>query len=150
MSLPDPALFAAFMLAALALNLTPGPDMAYVRLLRDAGGALAAGDAPCIGVGRAFLEGAVTNLLNPKVALFFLALLPQFVDADCGGVAGQMLLLGLAFNSSGTIVNVGVAVLTARARSAVGASPRLARLLRRLAALLFVGFAVRLAVAERS
>jgi threonine/homoserine/homoserine lactone efflux protein len=211
MTLPDPTLFAAFMLAALALNLTPGPDIAYVatrtlaegrpagiasalgvgaaslvhttlaalglsslflyapllfdivkyagaaylvwlaiRLWRDNSGALAAGDAPRIGVRRAFLEGAVTNLLNPKVALFFLALLPQFVDVGRGGVAGQMLLLGLAFNVSGTIVNVAVAALTARARSAVGASPRFARILRRLAALVFVGFAIRLAAAERS
>jgi threonine/homoserine/homoserine lactone efflux protein len=210
MALPDPTLFAAFMLTALALNLTPGPDMAYVatrtlaegraaglasalgigagalvhtalavlglsslilyapllfdivkyagaaylvwlaiQLWRDAGTTLAASDRARVGVRRAFVQGAVTNLLNPKVGLFFLALLPQFVDASRGDVAAQMLLLGLAFNVSGTLVNLAVALLTARARGAVGASPWFARALRRFAALLFVGFAARLALAER-
>src|SRR5262245_30931396 len=168
MTLPDPALFAAFMLAAVALNLTPGPDMAYVatrslaegraaglasafgigagalvhtalavlglsslllyapllfdvvklagaaylvwiaiRLWREAETPVASSTGERVGTRRAFGEGAVTNLLNPKVALFFLALLPQFTDPARGDVAGQMLLLGLAFNTSGTVVNVG-------------------------------------------
>jgi threonine/homoserine/homoserine lactone efflux protein len=76
-------------------------------------------------------------------------LLPQFTEPARGDVAGQMLLLGLAFNTSGTLVNLGVALLTARARGAVGASPRTARWLRRIAATLFVGLAARLALAER-
>ena len=44
-----------------------------------------------------FLEGVVVNILNPKAALFFLAFLPQFVDASLGNVAGQILLLGTVF-----------------------------------------------------
>jgi len=46
---------------------------------------------------RVFAQGVVVNLLNPKTALFFFAFLPQFVDPDRGGVAGQTLLLGGLF-----------------------------------------------------
>jgi threonine/homoserine/homoserine lactone efflux protein len=208
--LPEPTLFLGFMAAALALNLTPGPDMTYVatRTLaegRGAGVASAVGigtgslvhtllaafglssllvyapyafdivkyagaaylvwiafrlwresaetqirpDTARLGARRAFAEGLLTNVLNPKVALFFLALLPQFVDPGRGGVAGQMLSLGVAFTVSGTLVNTGVALLVARAQGRLRASARYGRIMRRLAALLFVGFAVRLAIAER-
>ena len=56
-----------------------------------------------------FRQGVITNVLNPKVALFFLAFLPQFVDAHRGSVVWQILLLGLIFNVGGTAVNLGVA-----------------------------------------
>jgi threonine/homoserine/homoserine lactone efflux protein len=56
-----------------------------------------------------FRQGFLTNLLNPKVAVFFLAFLPQFVDAS-QPVAIQILMLGILFNISGTFVNIGVAL----------------------------------------
>jgi threonine/homoserine/homoserine lactone efflux protein len=58
-----------------------------------------------------FWQGMLTNVLNPKVALFFLAFLPQFIHPENGSPAMQILLLGLWFNFSGTIVNIIVAIL---------------------------------------
>ncbi len=58
-----------------------------------------------------FRQGMLTNVLNPKVALFFLAFLPQFIQPAKGNVQWQILLLGAWFNISGTIVNMLVAVL---------------------------------------
>jgi threonine/homoserine/homoserine lactone efflux protein len=52
---------------------------------------------------RAFGRGAVVNVLNPKTALFFLAFLPQFVDADRGGVWSQALVLGFVFVGLGLV-----------------------------------------------
>src|SRR6266704_3165822 len=56
---------------------------------------------------RIFVQGALTNVLNPKVALFFLAFLPQFADPIRGPLAPQLLLLGAIFAVNGTIVCVG-------------------------------------------
>src|ERR1700684_2646100 len=62
-----------------------------------------------------FWQGALTNVLNPKVALFFLAFLPQFVAADSPHKAAAFALLGLIFMFNGTLWCLGVALFTARA-----------------------------------
>jgi threonine/homoserine/homoserine lactone efflux protein len=66
------------------------------RFLRDEAPGDQAVPAP-VRLGRAFGEGALVNVLNPKVALFFLAFLPQFLDPARGAAASQTLALGAAF-----------------------------------------------------
>lgn len=58
-----------------------------------------------------FWQGALTNVLNPKVALFFLAFLPQFIHPEQGHAAQQIILLGVWFDFSGTVINILVAWL---------------------------------------
>jgi threonine/homoserine/homoserine lactone efflux protein len=92
-----------------------------------------------------FRQGVITNLLNPKVAMFFLAFLPQFTDPAQGSLALQIVVLGSLFNLSGTIVNVAVACLAASARQFLQ-SVRFGGLFRWLTGSVFVGLGVRLAL----
>lgn len=121
-----------------------------IAMLRARPAAAAATPPPA---GRAvFWQGALTNALNPKVALFFLAFLPQFVDAGAGSQAGAFIALGLLFTVSGTVVNVIVALLAgslARSFAGGGAGGRIGPWLQRAAGALFIGLGVRLALTER-
>lgn len=109
---------------------------------------------PPASLGRIFTEGMLTNLLNPKVALFILAFLPLFVDPARGSVGGQIMFLGLLFNISGTTVNVTVACavgwIVAALRERSGRSRRIAIVMRRLSALVFVYLAIQFAVGQRT
>jgi threonine/homoserine/homoserine lactone efflux protein len=98
---------------------------------------------------RVFAEGALTNLLNPKVALFILAFLPQFVDPNKGSVIVQILVLGLIFNIGGTTVNVIVAASAGAASGMLRNSAMFGRWLNRISGIVFIGLALRLAFAER-
>ena len=98
---------------------------------------------------RVFAEGALTNLLNPKVALFILAFLPQFVDPHRGSVILQILVLGLIFNIGGTTVNCVVAASAGAASGMLRNSATFSRWLNRISGVVFIGLALRLAFAER-
>ncbi|WP_079419084.1 LysE family translocator [Thiomonas intermedia] len=96
-----------------------------------------------------FWQGVLTNVLNPKIVLFFLAFLPQFVGPSTHGQGWAFLLLGVVFTVNGTLFNLGVAWVAARARHRMGRMQRLALWVRRLTGVVFVGLGLRLALASR-
>ena len=98
---------------------------------------------------RLFRAAALVNILNPKVALFFLAFLPQFVDPRATEPALQILCLGLWFDFVGTIVNAIVAIIAAEASERLRHVTWLGRAARYVAATAMGALALRLALAER-
>lgn len=202
----DGSTFLLFMTGAVALNLTPGPDMAFVLaqaaargpragLLAASGigaGSLVHMSLAALGlaalfaavplafdivrwVGAAYLiviavgmvrhpfvptghgqtnsvatfrQGLVTNVLNPKVALFFIAFLPQFVVHGAVPDGVQILILGLAFNVSGTLVNCAVALSGGKLAAHMRTRPRIGAWIGRLSASVIVALAIRLALPE--
>jgi len=209
--MPAAHTIALFMAAALALNLTPGPDMTYVAarsmsdgrragvvaafgigagtlvhiaalalglaallaavpiaydVLRIAGAlyllaiglqlllrparVLSAATMQRARLGTIFAQAVLTNVLNPKVALFFLAFLPQFVDPAAGPAALQIVLLGLLFDFQGTLVNVAVAFLASGASARLRENRRAVSLLQRLSGAIFVTLGGTLLAAKRA
>ena len=205
---------ALFIAAGLLLNLTPGPDMAYIAARSAAGGfrdgaaatfgitagcvvhtlAAAAGLSALLATsavafeivkwcGAAYLlyagmrliaagalaertgewqrlvtptpaakilrEAFVINVFNPKVALFFLAFLPQFIAVDAPAKALSFLVLGCLFNFNSLFVNLPVAWLASRAGQGLRGSARAARWLHGAVGGLFVLLAARLATLEK-
>ncbi len=68
-----------------------------------------------VNLGRVFGQGVVVNVLNPKVALFFFAFFPQFIDPDRGSIALQTLVLGAVFCVVGTVLDCTWALLAGSA-----------------------------------
>jgi threonine/homoserine/homoserine lactone efflux protein len=94
-----------------------------------------------------FAQGFLTNALNPKVALFFLAFVPQFIDADAPHKALAFLFLGAVFNCNGTLWNLGVAWIAARAAATWQSSQLAVRVNRCIGALLIL-LGIRLALTK--
>lgn len=205
--MPELHLFLLFMAGALALNLTPGPDMTFV-LAQSAHSGARAGLAAALGIGAGalfhmtlaafglaalfaafplafdivryigaaylvwiawgmirrpphlgrdaaqpasavFRQGMLTNMLNPKVAMFFIAFLPQFVVKSAGPAWAQILVLGIAFNISGTLVNCAVALGGGRLAHRLRANPRIGKILGWISGSVMLGLALRLAWPQR-
>jgi threonine/homoserine/homoserine lactone efflux protein len=114
---------------------------------------VAASAAPATPLARVFAQGFLTNALNPKVALFFLAFVPQFIDADAPHKAGAFVALGTVFVVNSTLVNLAFAWAVAALRQRLGhgaAVQRLGRWLNGGVGAVFVGLGVRLAWGGRA
>ena len=98
-----------------------------VRTLRarDEGGPTAVASQPALG--RVYAEGVLVNVLNPKVALFFLAFLPQFVDPSAGGATGQVLVLGAVFFAIALVLDLLYAQAASLLGARLGSRPTLVR-----------------------
>ena len=99
--------------------------------------------------GKAFRQGLLTNVLNPKVALFFLAFLPQFVAVDTPARTTAFLLLGLTFVTTGTTWVLILALAAAQVRTFFERRPRVQAWISRAMGGVFVFLGLRLAVGER-
>lgn len=140
----DTSLYAAFLIAAFALCITPGPDMMFIVAMGGRGGPMTGVTAalgvacamfvhsvaaalglsalfltlPGRGGGRGaapgFWRGAVTNLLNPKVILFNVSVLPQFVNPELGHAREQFLALGVTITLMGLLVDGSVGLLSGK------------------------------------
>jgi len=97
----------------------------------------------------AFRQGVLSNLLNPKVALFFLALMPQFIEAGSPNKVGAFLALGLTFVALGIIWCVVLAVAAAKLRGAFLRRPSMAHVLNKVAGAMFIALGLKLATARQ-
>jgi threonine/homoserine/homoserine lactone efflux protein len=206
-TLVDPGLFGLFLVAAVVIFVTPGPDMMYVLahalsmgtrigivaslgmaigmvvhttaaalgvaallrsaplaydIIRYAGGAYLAylgvrtwlssraeqqlSEAERVSARKVLWRATATNLLNPKIILFYIAFLPQFVRPSLGHTTVQFLVLGIAFVILGLIADVAVALLGGRVSTLLLNRRSTQVAINRIAATVFVGLAVRLVV----
>jgi len=97
---------------------------------------------------RIFWQGFLTNVLNPKVALFFLAFLPQFISLDAPNKPLAMLFLGVLFDFNGTLWNVFVAFAASSLAKRVSRASAISKWLYRTIGALFIYFGARLATSR--
>lgn len=106
-------------------------------------------ESPKLSLLSLYKRGIIMNVTNPKVAIFFLAFLPQFADPERGSVPAQILVFGGLFILVTIVVFGGVALGGGLLGAFLKQSPKAQLWLNRLAGIVFVGLAVRLAIAER-
>ncbi|MGU7771913.1 LysE family translocator [Burkholderia sp. MR1-5-21] len=97
-----------------------------------------------------FRQGLTTNLLNPKMALFVLALFPQFIRPQYGSITVQMLVLATVLNAIGLVVNGAVILSASKLSRKFGERKRASKLPQYLLGSVFVGLAARLTAAGRN
>ncbi len=137
--------FAVVKLAGAAYLLFSGVQMLLSRP-RPMADMTAPGEA--VTLRRVFWQGALTNVLNPKVALFFLAFLPQFVAADSPHKTLAFLALGLIFICNGTLWCFGVAAFAAKAAGRIRQSDGVMVWINRVLGGMFVYLGCRVAMLQ--
>jgi threonine/homoserine/homoserine lactone efflux protein len=146
------ALIAASPAAFTALKVAGGLYLIWlgVQALRNARaiGAPPAGDAPAETPGRLFVKGLVANAINPKVILFFLAFLPQFVDGPRGHVAWQIVQLGGLFTAATVVIFGAIGWFAGSVGERLARRPAVGAWLDRAAGGIFVALGLRLLVVQ--
>ncbi|OZI15988.1 threonine transporter RhtB [Bordetella genomosp. 7] len=145
------AMFAASPMAFTAMKLAGAAYLAYLawQALRDPGTAAQSERPPALSRGALYRRGIIMNLTNPKVLLFFFAFLPQFVAPAHGPVGLQIVVLGAVFMLATLLVFGAIAFFSGAFGQLLQRSPTASRWLNRLAGMVFLGLAVRLATASR-
>lgn len=96
-----------------------------------------------------FWQGIFINILNPKLSIFFLAFLPQFIDPDLSSATSQTLLLGAIFMAMTIIIFIGYGLFASLLRQKVLNSPKILRAIKWCFASVFMALGIRLALSER-
>lgn len=104
---------------------------------------------PGIGPARIFAQGVFTNVLNPKVAIFFLAYLPQFASAQAGYLGVQLMTLGFLFAMLSWPILIPLAWFSGMVGEWVRHRPSMTRIIDRLTGIVFIGLGFRLAITKR-
>ena len=120
-----------------------------LRTLFSGGTAGVLGAPRPLPLSRLFTDGVIVSLFNPKIAVFFLAFLPQFVDPARGPVAQQVLLLGTLYCLLAILTDGAYALLAGSLGRWLGGRILRGRLLRYLSGSVFIGLGVKTALAER-
>ncbi len=150
------AVFAASAVAFTVLKFCGAAYLAYLAwgALRAPAAVAAQDDAPApavspVSLGRMVGRGMVMNLTNPKVLVFFLAFLPQFANPALGSVAPQLMVLGIVFMVATLLTFGAIACFSGVFGTLLQRSARAQTVLNRVAGLVFLGLAVRLATVDR-
>ena len=150
------AVFAASAVAFTVLKFCGAAYLAYLAWQALRAPAAVASEVPtdapvaqAPSLGRMVGRGVVMNLTNPKVLVFFLAFLPQFADPARGGVALQLMVLGVVFMVATLLVFGAIACVSGVFGTLLQRSARAQTVLNRVAGLVFLGLAVRLATVDR-
>jgi threonine/homoserine/homoserine lactone efflux protein len=120
-----------------------------IGLLRSKGSKATSVDAPPLPLHKIYAQGLLTNVLNPKVAIFFLAFVPQFIDAGAPNKALAFIILGCIFNVNGMLWCVSLSLFTAFAGARLKVSPRVSTWLNRVTGGLFIWLGIKLALSKQ-
>ena len=145
---------AIFQTSALAFNVLKYCGAAYLLYLawmsfKAGTSSNGSGKVKKLSSGKLYRRGVIMNITNPKVSIFFLAFLPQFVNPAYGPIIPQMLTLGLLFIVSTVLIFGMVAVMAGTFGQMLAKSERAQKILNRAAGTLFTALAIKLILTER-